>query len=122
FAALRQRFRTWSDVLDAEPGILERIIAPGGLSQKKGNQIRRLLSTIKASRGDVELGFLQLMDTEAVEEFLSSLPGVGKKTAKCVAMYSLGRSSFPVDTHLRRILSRLGFAHITSLYDKAQDT
>jgi endonuclease III len=121
FAALKRRFHSWSDALVGEPADLELMIAPGGLSQKKGNQIRRLLSMIKASQGAVDLSFLRSAETGAVEEFLSALPGVGKKTAKCVAMYSLGRRSFPVDTHLRRILTRLGIAGITRLDDKAQD-
>jgi endonuclease III len=37
------------------------------------------------------------------------LPGIGKKTARCILMYSLNRQVFPLDTHCARILKRLGF-------------
>src|SRR3990172_6550577 len=56
-----------------------------------------------------------------VEDFLVSLPGVGLKSAKCVTMYSLGRRSFPVDTHVRRVLTRLCMVAISRLDDRAQD-
>lgn len=39
-------------------------------------------------------------------EFLMNIKGIGKKTALCVAMYSLNRDLFPVDRHIRRILRR----------------
>jgi len=40
---------------------------------------------------------------------LLSLPGVGRKTARCILMYSLGREVFPVDTHCWRVAIRLGW-------------
>lgn len=48
-------------------------------------------------------------DAEA-EAFLTSLPGVGPKVAKCVLMYSLDRKVLPVDVHVHRVARRLGFA------------
>lgn len=40
-------------------------------------------------------------------EALVSLPGVGNKTARVVLMESFGAPSFPVDTHVGRVSSRL---------------
>jgi endonuclease III len=34
---------------------------------------------------------------------------VGPKVARCVLLYSLDRQVFPVDSHCRRVLGRLGF-------------
>ena len=42
------------------------------------------------------------------QAYLTSLPGVGIKTAKCVLMYSLGRRVLPIDTHVARVSQRLG--------------
>jgi endonuclease III len=53
------------------------------------------------------------MSDEEAEAFLLSLPGVGKKVARCVLMYSLGRQVFPVDTHCWRIAQRLGWVRPT---------
>ena len=36
------------------------------------------------------------------------LDGVGPKTAACVLLFSLGRPIMPVDTHIGRIMTRLG--------------
>ena len=41
--------------------------------------------------------------------YLTSLPGVGPKTAACVLAFSLGRPALPVDTHVHRVAERLGF-------------
>jgi endonuclease-3 len=46
---------------------------------------------------------------EEVRRYLLSLPGVGPKTAACVLAFSLGRPALPVDTHVFRTASRLGF-------------
>jgi endonuclease III len=49
------------------------------------------------------------MTINEAEEFLTSLPGVGLKVAKCVLMYSLKRDVLPVDVHVHRVATRLGF-------------
>ncbi len=121
FDAIKSVFPSWDAALASQPGEIERAIARGGLARKKGAQIRRLLSAISDANGTADLGFLQSLPTDRVEELLASLPGVGKKSAKCVAMYSLGRPSFPVDTHVKRALMRLGIAKISRLDDRAQD-
>eukprot|EP01107_Rhizomastix_libera_P016801 TRINITY_DN724_c0_g1_i3.p1 TRINITY_DN724_c0_g1~~TRINITY_DN724_c0_g1_i3.p1 ORF type:complete len:110 (-),score=22.41 TRINITY_DN724_c0_g1_i3:68-397(-) len=48
------------------------------------------------------------MSNEEVEKELLSFDGVGPKTAACVMLFSLGRNNFPVDTHIHRIVRRLG--------------
>src|SRR3989338_3983917 len=52
---------------------------------------------------------IKKMSDEECEQFLSSLPGVGKKVARCVMLYSLNRQVFPVDSHCWRIANRLGW-------------
>ncbi len=41
-------------------------------------------------------------------ETLTSLPGVGPKTANCVLVFGYGIPAIPVDTHVHRIANRLG--------------
>jgi endonuclease-3 len=36
------------------------------------------------------------------------MEGIGVKTAACVFLFSLGRDVFPIDTHIHRILNRIG--------------
>ena len=40
--------------------------------------------------------------------YLTSLPGVGPKTAAVVLSFALGRDAIPVDTHVHRVSKRLG--------------
>ena len=40
-------------------------------------------------------------------EYLTALPGVGRKTAACVLLFALGMREVPVDTHVSRVGTRL---------------
>jgi endonuclease-3 len=52
---------------------------------------------------------LRKIEPEELIERLRGLNGVGYKTASCVLLFSLGDDdAFPVDTHVHRILNRLG--------------
>lgn len=52
---------------------------------------------------------LRKIEPAELIERLRSLNGVGYKTASCVLLFSLGDDdAFPVDTHVHRILNRLG--------------
>jgi len=42
-------------------------------------------------------------------EELTKLPGVGRKVANCVLVYSFKKDAIPVDTHVHRISNRLGW-------------
>ena len=42
-------------------------------------------------------------------EELVKLPGVGRKVANCVLVYSFQKDAIPVDTHVHRISNRLGW-------------
>ncbi|PIN74610.1 endonuclease III [Candidatus Woesearchaeota archaeon CG10_big_fil_rev_8_21_14_0_10_37_12] len=42
-------------------------------------------------------------------EKLIELPGVGRKVANCVLVYSFGKDAIPVDIHVHRISNRLGW-------------
>ena len=41
------------------------------------------------------------------QAYLTSLPGVGRKTAACVLLFALGMRDIPVDTHVSRVGMRL---------------
>ncbi len=122
YFALKKAFPTWFDILDAPAGSVASAIGLGGLANKKEAQIRALLAAIRGPTGREDLNFLQEMTTGDAEGFLTSLPGVGLKTARCVLMYSLGRDVFPVDTHVRRVLSRLGAIPYQRLTEGVQNS
>jgi len=43
-------------------------------------------------------------------EKLTELPGIGRKTANVILGHVFGIPGFPVDTHVQRIMKRLGYA------------
>lgn len=55
----------------------------------------------------------------AAQAYLESFPGVAHKTAACVLVYSaLSTTILPVDTHLFRVVDRLGLARHTGTNNK----
>jgi endonuclease III len=108
FDALRQHFPNWADLLEASEDEIAAVIRRGGLSRKKARQIKLALKRIVADTGAPSLNFLHDLDDEAVLRYLTSLPGVGNKTATCIMVYALGRQVFAVDTHVWRVCRRLG--------------
>jgi len=107
FRAMRQAFPTWEDVMNAPRAKLEKVLKPGGLAKTKSGRIQKILRSI-AKRGPLNLEYLRPLPTEEVERILQSFDGVGPKTARCVLLFSLGREAFPIDTHIFRVLKRLG--------------
>ena len=47
------------------------------------------------------------MDVGESIEWLTSIPGEGRKTESSVLLFSFGQSAFPVDTHVLRLSKRL---------------
>jgi endonuclease III len=109
FEQLRTKYRTWNRVLASPISKLRSILRPAGLSRVKSRQLWRALSTIKRDFGRCDLSRLAEQDERSVHSYLTSLPGVSDKVAKCVMMYTMGIEVLPVDTHVHRIATRLGW-------------
>jgi endonuclease III len=109
FAQLKASFPDWQQVLDAPPGQVADVIRCGGIADQKARRIQQILAAVREREGRIDLGRLRDLDDAAVEEYLTSLPGVGPKTAACVLVFSMGRAAFPVDTHVHRVAVRLGW-------------
>jgi endonuclease III len=110
YSDLKRAFPSWDDVRGHRVAEFHRILAPGGLSSLKAYQLLAIFSALRAEFGRTTLAPLRAMSDEDAEGFLMRLPGVGKKVAKCVLMYSLDRQVLPVDVHTHRVALRLGLA------------
>jgi len=113
FSSLKREFPTFDRLAEAPAEYIARPLEPGGLHRQKSAAIRAICDTIIARFGKLTLTPLKTMPDAECETFLTSLPDVGKKVARCVMMYSLGREVFPVDTHCWRISLRLGLVRAT---------
>jgi endonuclease-3 len=78
---------------------IERLIRETGFYHTKAKAIRRTSREILDRFAGVV--------PRTLEE-LTTLPGVGPKTANCVLVFGYGIPGMPVDTHVHRIANRLG--------------
>ena len=73
---------------------------PAGFSQRKGEQILELSQRLlREYQGEVP---------DEIEELLT-FRGVGRKTANLVVTQAFGKPGICVDTHVHRIMNRLGY-------------
>ncbi len=129
YLRLRDRFPEWQAVRDAPVQEVEEAIRPGGISKVKSGRIQAILRAIAgheppppATRSnDLDLDWLADTPVSAAQEHLCALPGVGRKTAACVLLFSFGRRDVPVDTHVARVGTRLGLLRAGAPFEELHD-
>ncbi len=126
YLALRERFRddTWAAVRDAPVDEIEEAIRPGGISKVKSARIKSILRAITdtAPGTELSLDWLPELSVPEAQAYLTSLPGVGRKTAACVLLFALGMRDIPVDTHVSRVGMRLGMFRPAAAFEELHDT
>lgn len=113
FRALRRRFPRMEMLAKATAAQIAEPLKPGGLYRNKSKQIRKICRRLAEAFGRPTLAPAGRLNDSECEGFLTSLPGVGLKVARCVMLYSFDREVFPVDTHCWRISLRLGWIRQT---------
>jgi endonuclease-3 len=108
FAALKKRFPTWDAALRARTETLAETIRSGGLANQKAAVIKDVLRQIKKERGALDLAFLHKLSPEEAVNYLSQFRGIGPKTIACTLLFACRKEVFPLDTHIFRILRRVG--------------
>ena len=108
YDALKKRFPTWDSLLRAREETLAETIRLGGLANQKAAVIRRLLREVKERHGSFDLSFLRDAPAQEAVAYLASFRGVGPKTAACTLLFACGVEVFPLDTHIFRVLRRVG--------------
>jgi endonuclease III len=117
YARLRERFKSWDEVRDADEDEVEEAIRPGGISRVKARRIQQILREI----GDDDLSRLAVEPLDQARDELLALPGVGRKTAAIVLLFAFGRPDVPVDTHVYRVSMRLGLFRPKASFEEAHD-
>jgi endonuclease-3 len=119
FTALKASFDSWEAVASAPAEHIARVIESGGLFQIKAARIKQVLEQIEKEQGRISLDSLKSKTMAEAENYLMRLPGVGHKTSSCVLLFSLGKPSLPVDTHIFRVAKRLGLIDSKTSIEKA---
>ena len=101
---------------------ISRAVYWGGLQNQKAATAKEIIKRLIRDFGRPTLAPLKRMSDDDCERFLTALPGVGKKVARCVMLYSLDRQVFPVDVHCWRISSRLAWNGAGRVCDNCNNT
>ena len=96
---LFRRYPTASDLAAADPAEVEALVRPTGFFRNKTKSVLAMARALdERFDGKVPADMASLV----------SLPGVGRKTANVVLSVGFGLPGLPVDTHVGRLVRRLG--------------
>jgi endonuclease-3 len=124
YLALRERFPSWGQVRDASVDEVEKV---------KSARIKSILAAITdtapaqaesagvALDDPLSLDWLAALSVPEAQRYLTSLPGVGRKTAACVLLFALGMRDVPVDTHVSRVGTRLELFRAGAPFEEMHD-
>jgi len=121
FKSLKEVYPSWEAVLAAPQDELAVTIRSSGMYNLKAKRIQATLREIKERVGKLDLSLLASMEIADAKEWLTSLHGVGPKTAAIVLLFSFGLPVLPVDTHVWRVTKRLGIIDMKVSREKAHD-
>jgi endonuclease-3 len=111
----------WTTVEFAPIEELTNVIRPGGLANQKAPRLQATLRRIREERGDYSLEFLAAMAPLDARAWLTSINGIGKKTASIVLLFCFGLPLFPIDRHVERVARRVGLIPTKTPIDDAHD-
>ena len=111
----------WAAVEDAPLDELIDTIRGGGLAYQKAPRIQASLRMIREARGAYDLDFLADMPATEARAWLTTIPGIGKKTASIVLLFCYGMPLFPIDTHVERVSKRIGLLPAKAPLELAHD-
>jgi endonuclease-3 len=126
FLRLRDRFPSWEAVRHAPVEEVEEAIRPGGISKVKSARILAILGAIEDTNPHpgpptLDLSWMGSAPVAESRDFLCALPGVGRKTAACVLLFSYGLRDVPVDTHVSRVGMRLHLLRPGAPFEELHD-
>jgi endonuclease-3 len=111
----------WAAVENAPLDELIDVIRPGGLGPTKAPRLQATLRRIREERGNHSLEFLGAMPAIAARDWLTTIPGIGKKTASVLLLFCFNHPLMPVDRHVERVAKRIGLVPVKAHPDLATD-
>ena len=110
YRRLCRRFPSPQQLARAAPAAIRRTIAEVTFAERKAVQLAECMARIEREHADFDLAFLGNMPLNDALAWLERLPGVARKVAAATLNGSwLRRPVFIVDTHVQRVMQRLGF-------------
>ena len=119
FESLKKKFKSWEKASKADESEIAEAIKAGGLANQKAKVIKNILVQLKLKNKKLSLDFLDQMPDDKARDYLLEFRGIGPKTAACTLLFSLHKEIFPLDTHIFRVLKRMGILPEKISDDKA---
>jgi endonuclease-3 len=111
----------WAAIEFAPLPELTDVIRPGGLANQKAPRLQATLQRLREERGDYSLEFLGDMTAIEAREWLTTIPGIGKKTASVLLLFCFGQPLLPIDRHVERVMRRVGLLPPKTSLDEGHD-
>jgi endonuclease-3 len=108
---LFKKYKTLTDYADADVDALAADIQQIGLYRSKAKYIKAMSQRV------IEQYDGKFPQTIAA---LTTLPGIGRKTANVVISVGFGKPGFAVDTHVERVSKRLGLVRVADNVDTVE--
>jgi len=109
YEALVAEYETPAEILDAPEDELRELIRPAGLPNSKASYLKNAARHVVEER-DGSVDWIRELPTDEAHAELTSIKGVGHKTADVILMFAADADLCPVDTHVERVSNRLGVA------------
>jgi endonuclease-3 len=98
----------WAAVENAPLDELMDVIRPGGIATQKAPRIQAALRKIREETGTHSMEFLGGMAPLEARDWLTQIPGIGRKTASVLLLFCFDMPLVPVDRHVERVAMRIG--------------
>ncbi|MDX1918467.1 MAG: hypothetical protein SFT81_04940 [Candidatus Caenarcaniphilales bacterium] len=110
FAQLKKDYSSYEAILkENNPQKLTKSIQVCGLAPTKSIYVLNALSFLERNYTlDIAMPYIDTLSDQEALKLITSIKGVGIKSASCLLMFGFKRSTFAIDTHIFRILKRLG--------------
>ncbi|KAI3705247.1 hypothetical protein L1987_75481 [Smallanthus sonchifolius] len=108
----------WHAVRSAKKSEISHAIQERGMNKRLAARIQDFLDSVHDDKsGLIDLEWLRNTTPEEAKKYLMGVYGLGLKSMECLRLLTLRQSAFPVDTHVSRIVVRLGWVAIEELPD-----
>lgn len=105
FSNLKREISDFSDIPNVPSEKIQKLIKVCGLPKVKTKRLKNAVKKLASKFKDPER--IREESEEVIFDFLNSIEGIGPKSASVILAF-LGFDTFPVDTHVSRIIRRLG--------------
>ena len=120
-AILRAISEAGGSPVEGSPIGVEGLAGPPLELDGLGEPLVELGQSSAGTPSELSMEWLERVPLVQARDYLTSLPGVGRKTAACVLLFAYGLRDVPVDTHVSRVGTRLELLRAGAPFEELHD-